>query len=380
MADRYWVSGGDGNWGSTNNWSTSSGGAGGSSVPTSADNAFFDGNSPACVVNSSNRVCAALNFTGYTATITFTFNVTASGSVTLSASMTIAGAGALNVNTVATLTSNGKTWTAGLGLIANGTITLADDWIVTGTLTLSVSSANTVVNGFSVEAQAGVTYQQNFSLSGSTVIKLTGTGTFAVPSLGLGGLFGCPLTINTAGTITFSGTGFRYGGSGNPTFACTAGTVNAAGTTLDIGGPCTLSVSGITWGAIRIAASSGNTITLSQNLACSGLLTLGTGNFTTTVNGFAIRAGGGLRNTGSTGVLAGTTEIVLTGTGTVDGPSITSGRLATPVTIDAGAGTITFAATVNLDASKLSYISGTVVAGNAWPTGGGASPIYAIMD
>jgi hypothetical protein len=35
MADRYWV-GGTGTWSSTNtaNWSTSSGGAGGASVPT----------------------------------------------------------------------------------------------------------------------------------------------------------------------------------------------------------------------------------------------------------------------------------------------------------------------------------------------------------
>jgi hypothetical protein len=46
MADRYWV-GGAGTWNSSNtaNWSTSSGGAGGASVPTSADNAIFDANS-----------------------------------------------------------------------------------------------------------------------------------------------------------------------------------------------------------------------------------------------------------------------------------------------------------------------------------------------
>lgn len=46
MADRYWV-GGSGNWDDTNKWSATSGGAGGASVPTAEDNAYFDGNSDA---------------------------------------------------------------------------------------------------------------------------------------------------------------------------------------------------------------------------------------------------------------------------------------------------------------------------------------------
>ena len=46
MADRYWILG-TGTWDSTSttNWSTSSGGAGGASVPTASDNVFFDANS-----------------------------------------------------------------------------------------------------------------------------------------------------------------------------------------------------------------------------------------------------------------------------------------------------------------------------------------------
>lgn len=43
MADRYWV-GGNGTWSATNttNWSSTSGGSGGASVPTSSDNVVFD--------------------------------------------------------------------------------------------------------------------------------------------------------------------------------------------------------------------------------------------------------------------------------------------------------------------------------------------------
>jgi hypothetical protein len=46
MANRYWV-GGTGNWNDTARWAATSGGAGGETVPTSADNAYFDGNSDA---------------------------------------------------------------------------------------------------------------------------------------------------------------------------------------------------------------------------------------------------------------------------------------------------------------------------------------------
>lgn len=44
MADRYWV-GGSGNWTDTAKWSTTSGGAGGASVPTSGDVAIINGSS-----------------------------------------------------------------------------------------------------------------------------------------------------------------------------------------------------------------------------------------------------------------------------------------------------------------------------------------------
>lgn len=65
MADRYWV-GGSGTWDSvsTTNWSATSGGAGGASVPTNADDVYFDSSSSA---------------TNYTVTVDC--NVVATGSV-----------------------------------------------------------------------------------------------------------------------------------------------------------------------------------------------------------------------------------------------------------------------------------------------------------
>ena len=68
MADRYWVPLGTGNWNSTTNWSATSGGASGASVPTSADNVIFDANSGSgaahyTVTVTDNSTCANFTFT-----------------------------------------------------------------------------------------------------------------------------------------------------------------------------------------------------------------------------------------------------------------------------------------------------------------------------
>ena len=71
MADRYWV-GGAGTWNSssTTRWSATSGGAGGASAPTTADNVFFDVNSGGTyTVTCDNGNCR--NITVNAGTVTF---------------------------------------------------------------------------------------------------------------------------------------------------------------------------------------------------------------------------------------------------------------------------------------------------------------------
>lgn len=54
MASRYWIGATDTNWFNTGNWSTSSGGGGGASVPGASDNVVFDANyTNDCVVNAN---------------------------------------------------------------------------------------------------------------------------------------------------------------------------------------------------------------------------------------------------------------------------------------------------------------------------------------
>lgn len=77
MANRYWtgaVNGGTGTWDTSNtaNWSATSGGAGGASVPTSADDIFFDANSGAGVCTLGSDVVFRIgSFSNYTGTVAF---------------------------------------------------------------------------------------------------------------------------------------------------------------------------------------------------------------------------------------------------------------------------------------------------------------------
>lgn len=94
-ADRYWV-GVNASWDGTPNlkWSTTSGGVGGASEPTSSDNVFFDANSGtgAVTVMTTTVKCLNLNFAGFSGTFVggAGAEVWIYGNLTLSATMTFA--------------------------------------------------------------------------------------------------------------------------------------------------------------------------------------------------------------------------------------------------------------------------------------------------
>jgi len=70
--NRYWVSAGASNWNNMANWSASSGGPGGATVPGAGDVAIFDGaggNNGNCSLDANVNV-AGFHVTGYTGTIT----------------------------------------------------------------------------------------------------------------------------------------------------------------------------------------------------------------------------------------------------------------------------------------------------------------------
>lgn len=117
-ASRYWVGvGATWNASDTSGWSASSGGASGASVPTSADNVFFDANSGNCAfktLEDAGQSCSNLDCTGYTGTWSHTGAETHTvlhiyGSSTLAVGMTWS---ATKIRVQFNATATGKTITS----------------------------------------------------------------------------------------------------------------------------------------------------------------------------------------------------------------------------------------------------------------------------
>jgi len=153
MANRYWV-GGTATWNATagTKWSTTSGGASGSAIPTSADDVFLDASSGVVTVTTSTgAVCLSLDCTGFTGTFnTSSFNLNIYGSLTLVAGMTLAANPifSLNATDSRTITTGGKTLSGVSFDGAGGTWTLQDNYLSTGTFNLFIGTFN--ANNFNV--------------------------------------------------------------------------------------------------------------------------------------------------------------------------------------------------------------------------------------
>lgn len=236
MADRYWV-GGTGTWNSTSttNWAASSGGASGASVPTAADNVFFDANSNtgtgAFTVTMANnpRVCNDFTASGLDGTMTLagsSIGLTVSGSLTFQATnftRSYTGTTTFNATTTGkTVTTNGVAlngevtfngvggeWTLGSALsIGNNTITLTN-----GTLNTSVSNYAITANIFS----SNNANTRTLTLNGSTV-TLSSSAAWDISST---------LTLNVGtSTIAFSSNSIGFDGGSrtyyNVSFTSTA--------------------------------------------------------------------------------------------------------------------------------------------------------------
>jgi len=223
MADRYWV-GGSGTWdaASTTHWSTTSGGAGGASVPTSADAVYFD---------------AASNATAYTVTVSsaqcllFIVEAPASGNITW------AGAGALNIAGRAFISSVRVTRTYTGAITFSATygpwynsfgVTLASNIIFDGvggewllSTALTTTGSITVTNGTFTTNNYNVTASTLSSTN--TNIRTINLGSSTVTLNGVGASVNLNTTTNltfNAGTsqINFSGSSGMVLGGGGQTF------------------------------------------------------------------------------------------------------------------------------------------------------------------
>jgi hypothetical protein len=129
MANRYWV-GGTASWDGTagTKWAATSGAAGGASVPTTADDVFFDAASGANTVTiaTGNAGAKSINCTGFTGTIAGTAAITVAGSITLVAGMAYTHTGTVSFSGTGTLTTASKTFSAVTVNASGITVTLGD--------------------------------------------------------------------------------------------------------------------------------------------------------------------------------------------------------------------------------------------------------------
>ena len=142
-ASRYWIATSTANWNDTANWSTSSTGAGGSSVPRSSDIAYFTSNRLGSYNINANVNVLGLNFSGYIGTITqtSTYTITVGTSDWIQTSGTFSGgSGTIDVNDDFTL--SGGTFTS-----TSGTFYVAGYWTHTSGGTFTHNSGTVTFDG-----------------------------------------------------------------------------------------------------------------------------------------------------------------------------------------------------------------------------------------
>ena len=230
MANRYWILG-TGTWSSTNtaNWSASSGGAGGASVPTAADNVFFDANSnvlaTAFTVTMANspRVCNDFTASGLDGTMTLagsSIGLTVSGSLTFPATnftRTYTGKTTFDATTTGkTVTTNGVGFGGDVTFdAAGGGWTLGSAFTATGILALTSGTFDTSSSGsYAVTATQFASSNSSvrtINLNASTINLSSSGNTWSMATSTNATLNAGTSTINLQNTDpTFAGGGLTY--------------------------------------------------------------------------------------------------------------------------------------------------------------------------
>lgn len=314
MANRYWV-GGTGNWTTTTtNWSATSGGAGGASVPTAADSVFFDSNSNVgtgafTVTITTTASCLDLTVSGldgamtlaggaaisiagslsfpltnftYSATGVITFTATAAKNITTNGNI-------LNSNIIFNGTGS---WTLVDALTSLKTVTLTAGTLTLGSNTLTAfvfnsNNSNTRAIAFGTAGQITVTGDSTtvVDMSVLTGFSYSGTSKFnfsATATTGTRQIYVAPQTETTSFSINITGGSDTFYFNTPGTNICTYKDINFTG----FSGTIDLSTNALTlYGSLTIPATiSGTTgtIYILTFAATSGTQILNTNNATIT--------------------------------------------------------------------------------------------------
>jgi hypothetical protein len=244
MALNYFTGSTTGNFGSASNWTLGV-------VPSNnGDTIIFTSSSPTCSVNLIGT-CSIIDFSAYNKTITFTQPINVFGNVTLGINMKTAGVNGITINSTASLTSNGLSFSQPLTLNNPVTYTLVDNWNQNALLTCAPTttgqpSISQIVNANNFYCYKNLTLQgtQNTLIKGTTVFNMVGNDSTYTLTHGSG----------TSNTIVINmGTGtFSYTGAGNGsnffsgTVSYLSGGYGVATNYMSISVPITLNWNGFT--------------------------------------------------------------------------------------------------------------------------------------
>jgi hypothetical protein len=242
MANRFWV-GGSATWDATvgTKWAATSGGAGGQTVPTAADDVFLDASSGAgTVTTSSTSVCRSITSTSFTGTLSLANSATAltigdasGGAMVLVSGMTLTiGGTSCVINFVSTSNNGGTGWgvtTGGKtmpGLTFNGA---GGKWVFQDNMTASGGTAIITVTAGTLDTNSKTINCNTFTSSNSNTRSIT-FGTSAITCTGNDTAFSFSVETN----LTFSGASSTITLNGpRPTIftgnTLTFGTINLTG-------------------------------------------------------------------------------------------------------------------------------------------------------
>ncbi len=285
-AARYWVAAAADNWNATANWSTVSAGAGGSSVPGSADIAYFDGGGLGnCTINATTTVAGINIAAGYTGTIT----QAAGSGLTVGTSHYVQAGGTFTASSSDTITFNGNfTQSGGTFNHNNGTVVFGSggtdntiDVNVSQTfnnLTMNKTTYLRIANGDTVVVNGTLT------LTAGKLIAVASADTSTLEAKGpisIAATFGGAYAATTyVATLLIDGTGDQSftipAGASMPktTLNNSLTTISTSGSgTITWGGAVTLQAGAINLGAVNHTFNTGVTVSGGTFTASSGTTT-----------------------------------------------------------------------------------------------------------
>jgi Secretion system C-terminal sorting domain len=412
-AARFWIANSASNWNNTANWSVSSGGAGGASVPLVADDVNFDvGGLGGCTIDIAVSVKTITVTAAYTGTISQGLN-----SITTTAAASFSGGtfagGTANITIGTTYTLNGTAFTSTAGILevdGTGVVFTTNTFVHnSGTVRLNGSGVVPITgispifftlefvgkgNTYTISSIGNITVLNSLNLSGTLFFNIT-TGVIDVKgninstntATGCGGDAIININGNSAQTFTGSTT---IGAGAIPqlninttgslalvnfpavsnNFTYTAGVVNAGVSTFCFthGTAGAYSITGsLTFNHIAFPVNTSlMTIIIASSITATGNLTIsGAANLVLNTGAINVNGNINLSNTGTSGGGSATINIIGAGNENLDGTVLAANQSRLPnININKPGGTLSLLGNISF-ANNVTYTVGTIASGTS---------------